>query len=67
MQGSRLDKTVIKAQTVAEASDYSSYYKSISWQERLHIAAFLNSIAYNYPLNNTPKMDKTKFKATSRK
>ena len=67
MQGYKLDRTAFKAQTVAEASDHSSYYKSISWQERLHITAFLNSMAYNYPLNNTPKMDKTKYRATSRK
>ena len=67
MQSYKLDKTAFKAQTVAEASDHSAYYKNMSWQERLRVAAYLNSIAFNYPLHNPPKMDKTKCKATSSK
>jgi hypothetical protein len=61
----KLDRTAFKAQTVEEAADHSAYYKELSWQERLKIAAYLNSIAFNYPLNNPPKMDKTKFKVSS--
>ena len=61
-----LDRTAFKAQTVAEAANHAAYYKQKSWQERLRIAEYLNSVAFNYPLDNPPKMDKTKFKARSR-
>ena len=63
----RLDRTAFKAQTFEEAeTSHAAYYKTLTWQERLRIAAYLNSIAWNYPLDNPPKMDKTKFKARQR-
>jgi hypothetical protein len=62
----RLDKTKFKAQTAEEAADHATYYQSLTWQERLKIANYLNSIAYNYPENNPPKLDKTQFKTRSR-
>ena len=63
----KLDRSAFKAHTVDEAADHSAYYKKLSWQERLKAAAYLNSVAFNYPFNNPPVMDKTKFKTTSRK
>ena len=65
MSGFRLDRTAFKAQTAAEAGDHTSFYQKMSWRERLRIAAYLNSVAFNYPLDNPPKMNKTKFTATS--
>lgn len=63
----RLDKTAFKAQTAEQAtSSHAFYYKTLSWQERLRIANYLNSIAYNYPENNPPRLDKTKFSVRSR-
>ncbi len=59
----RLDRMAFKAQTAEEAANHAVYYAKLTWQERLKIAAYLNSVAYNYPYNNPPKMDKTKFKA----
>lgn len=67
MQSYKLDKTVFKAQTVNEASNHADYYKQLTWQERLRITAYLNSVAFNYDINNPPRMDKTIFKARSRK
>lgn len=58
-----LDRSAFKAQTMEEAANHAAYYATLTWQERLAIAAYLNSVAYNYPLNNPPKLDKTKFKA----
>jgi len=55
----RLDRTVFKAQTAEEAADTGSYYKKLSVEERLKVAFYLNSIAYNYDVNNPPKMDKS--------
>ncbi|MBO9573090.1 MAG: hypothetical protein J7497_12940, partial [Chitinophagaceae bacterium] len=62
----RLNRLAFKAQTAEEAANHSSYYKKLSWQERLKIAAYLNSIAFNYPENNPPKLDRTIFKAVAR-
>ncbi|MBD1393962.1 hypothetical protein [Mucilaginibacter glaciei] len=61
MSNFRLDRTAFKAQTAKEASNHAAYYKSLTWQERLKIANYLNSIAFNYPENEPPRMDKTAF------
>ena len=66
MHSYKLDRTAFKAQTVEEASNHADYYKSLSCLERLKIAAYLNSVAFNYDINHPPKMDKTLFKARSR-
>jgi hypothetical protein len=63
----RLDKAAFKAQTAEEAANHGAYYRSLTWRERLRIANYLNSIAYNYPEDNPPKMDKTAFSMRSRK
>jgi len=62
----KLDRTAFKAQTAAEAADHATYYQSLTWQERLRIANYLNSVAYNYPENEPPKMDKTVFSMRGR-
>jgi len=61
----KLDRTAFKAQNAQEASDNAAYYKHTNLLERLKIAAYLNSVAFNYPFNNPPKLDRTKFKASS--
>lgn len=66
MSSYRLDRTAFKAQTAEEASNHVDYYKSLTWQERLRIANYLNSIAFNYPENNPPRLDRTKFSVRSR-
>jgi hypothetical protein len=66
MSDYRLDRTAFKAQTAEEASNHTQYYKQLTWQERLKIANYLNSIAFNFPENSPPRMDKTKFKARAR-
>ena len=64
----KLDRTAFKAHTTTEATKmHADYYRIISWQERLRIADYLNSIAFNYPVGSPPKMDKTKFSAKGRK
>jgi hypothetical protein len=66
MPGYRLDRSIFKAQSAEKAADHASYYKKLSWQERLRVALYLNSIAYNYPENTPPRLDKTKFRVVSR-
>ena len=68
MSSYRLDRTAFKVQTAEEATQsHAKYYKTLTWQERLRIANYLNSVAYNYPENEPPKMDKTFFTVRSRK
>ena len=62
----KLNRNAFKAQTVEEAADHATHYRKLTWKERLSVTAYLNSIAFNYPINHPPKMDKTKFKASSR-
>lgn len=56
-----LNRTKFKAQTATDAAKHSSYYPKIYWQERLKIAYYLNSVAFNCPENRPPKLDRTKF------
>lgn len=62
----RLDRTAFRAHTVEEAANHHQYYKGKSWLQRLEITAYLNSIAYDYPLQSPPRLDRTKFKAKAR-
>ena len=62
----RLDRTAFKAQTAKEAADHAIYYKNLPLIERLTIAGYLNSIAFNYPEDCPPKMDRTVFSARGR-
>lgn len=49
-----------------EPTDFE-YWQSKTIAERLRAAAYLNSIAYNYDINNPPRMDKTIFSIEKRK
>lgn len=62
----KLDRTAFKMQTFQEASDNCDYWLSKTPAERLMAAAYLNSVAYNYPIDDPPRMDKTIFKITNR-
>jgi hypothetical protein len=68
MSAYRLDRTAFKAQTAADApKSQAAYYKSLTWQERLRIANYLNSVAYGYQVDSPPRLDKTAFSVRSRK
>lgn len=56
----RLDRTAFAAMTLQEA-DAVNDYKNKTPKERLAIAAYLNSVAYNYPINNPPKNGQNNF------
>ena len=59
----KLDRNSFKAHTVEEADNHSLYYETLTWQERLRITIYLNSIAYGIANKPEPKLDKTVFKA----
>ena len=67
MSSFRLDRTAFRSQTAKEASNHGAYYRSLTWQERMKIANYLNCIAYNYPENDPPKLDRTVFSCRKRK
>lgn len=62
----KLDRNSFKASTAEEASDHSTYYKKLSWQERLKIVMYLNKIAYKLVGEAELRMDKTVFRVRSR-
>ena len=62
----KLDRTAFKMQTYEQASDHCEYWLSKTATERLKAVAYLNSVAYNYPVHNPPRLDRTYFKVTSR-
>lgn len=49
--------------TVQDADHYMRNYKQYKWKERLKISFFLTSLAYQFDVNDPPKMDKTLFMA----
>jgi hypothetical protein len=67
MKPGRLDRTAFKHQTLEEAAHNFEYWKKQSYTKRLEAANYLNSVAYNFDINNPPKMDKTYFKIRKRK
>jgi hypothetical protein len=62
----KLNRTAFKASTVEDASEHSPYYKNLTWQERLRITMYLNSIAFHLVGKNEPTMDKTVFNTRAR-
>jgi hypothetical protein len=57
----RLDRSAMSSLSFEEADTSISQFHEQSWQERLIIAKRLTAIAYDFPLDNPPKMDKTYF------
>ena len=57
----KLDRTAFMAGSHEAASDNIAYWKAQSMAERLKAAAYLNSVAWNYPVDNPPKLDRTFF------
>jgi hypothetical protein len=57
----RLDRTAYSEMSFAKADKAINDFSNSTWQERLIVANRLTAIAYNYPINNKPPMDKTVF------
>ena len=63
----KFDRTVFKAMTAEEANKEMQNHQHLSMKERLQLTMYLNSIAFNFPINNPPKLDRTVFEARARK
>ena len=66
MKPYKLDRTAFKAQTAEEASHQYGYWKTKTLAERLRAAFYLNSVAYNFDINNPPRLDRNFFTTHSR-
>lgn len=56
-----MDKTAFKLHTVEEADEAMRNYSNHTAKERLEIAFYLTSVAYQFDMENPPRMDKTVF------
>lgn len=56
----KFDRTAFKAKTFKEEQKTKTFAAE-SIIERLKVSFYLNSIAYNFDINNPPRMDKTVF------
>jgi hypothetical protein len=65
MSNFKLDRTAFKPQTMAEAANHGDFYKKLTWQERLSITAFLNSVAFRFDPNHPPRMNRSSFSVKS--
>ncbi len=67
MKPGKLDKTAFRHQTVEEASHNFAFWKMQSLEKRLEAANYLNSVAYNFDVDNPPRVDRTYFRIRKRK
>ena len=59
----KLDRTKGRGQSHEDATaNQSAYWKSKTVDERLAAAMYLNSIAYNFDINNPPRLHRTVFR-----
>jgi hypothetical protein len=65
MSNFKLDRTAFKPQTMAEAANHADFYRKLTWQERLAITAFLNSVAFRFDSNHPPRMNRSTFSVKS--
>ena len=59
----KLDRTAFEVLTFEEADRKINDHSDMSWQERLEMLLYLNSIAYKYVNEDAPKLDRTIFSA----
>ena len=57
----RLDRTAFHAGTHAQAEAYHRQQEPATLVERLRVAMYLNSVAFNFDPNNPPRLDRTAF------
>lgn len=57
----KLDRTAFHAGTHEETEKYYAKNQPKTSTDRLKAANYLNSIAFQFDINNPPKMDKTAF------
>lgn len=63
----RLDRNVFSMRSHAQTEQHNfEYWKNQPFEDRIAAAAYLNSVAYRYPLESPPRIDKTAHEARKR-
>ncbi|MBS1501526.1 MAG: hypothetical protein JST32_05660 [Bacteroidetes bacterium] len=62
MSPSKPGNTFDAKEAVEMEKNNPGHYRTLTSQQRLIVANYLNSIKYGYPENEFPKMDKTYFR-----
>jgi hypothetical protein len=58
----RMDRTAFWAGKISEQTERNRvFWSKKTLEERLIAAAYLNSVAYGYPLDAPPRLDRTAF------
>lgn len=57
----RLDRTQFKMQSFQEADMQHAYWKKQTGVERMRAACYLISVAFNFDINNPPRLDRKAF------
>ena len=57
----RLNRTAFHAGTHAETEAYHRAQEPATLAERLRVAMYLNSVAFNFDINNPPRLERTAF------
>lgn len=57
----KLDRTAHSSGKITDSKKESDSYKNMSLSEIGEVFAYLQSVSYNYPINQPLKMDKTLF------
>ena len=63
----KLDRTAFSMSSHAVHEPAITYWKTKTASERVRVAFYLNSVAYNFDISNPPKLDKTIFSMRSGK
>ncbi len=63
----KVDRNTFSARNASEAANYGEEHRKLTWQERLKIHRYLNSVAFGYDIDNPPRMDKAVFRMRSGK
>ena len=59
----KLDRTYSTSGNLFEQKEEVTHYVGMSKEEIGKVFAYLNSVSFNYPFGNPPKMDKAVFSA----
>ncbi|MBK6835284.1 MAG: hypothetical protein IPG89_13855 [Bacteroidetes bacterium] len=54
----KFDRTVSSSGNIKDVRKESEYYSHLTFEKRAEVFAYLQSVAYNYPLGNPPKLDR---------
>ena len=57
----RLDRNSFKTYNFSNQTKEIDNYKNHTIQQKVEVFNYLQSVAYNFEINNYPKMDKTVF------